>query len=256
MAGGALAATVAGGWWFTLLVATASVLMCWEWGRLVRGAQAGVDLGLGLHVAAVLVAVLLASFGFPGRGALVLAVAAAGLLVLDMSRPMSALGVAYVGLPVLLIVWLRSDAALGLTGVLYLFAAVWITDIAAYAAGRTFGGPKLAPSISPGKTWSGLIGGVTCAGLAGAAFAPFVEGASAGRLGLLAVVLAVAAQGGDLYESALKRRSGLKDASGLIPGHGGILDRVDGLVAAVAAAAVIVLLPHASAPARGLLLGL
>ena len=170
-------------------------------------------------------------------------------------QPLSAFGAAYVGLPAFVLVWLRQDADYGLAAVLYLFLAVWVTDIAAYATGRTLGGPKLAPSISPGKTWSGLAGGVGCAGLAGAAFGACIAGGSAFRLGALAIALGIAAQLGDLYESALKRRSGLKDASGLIPGHGGVLDRVDGLVAAIALAAVIVLVPHADVPARGLVRG-
>ena len=168
---------------------------------------------------------------------------------------MAAVGIAYVGIPVLGLVWLRLQPAFGLAAVLFLFLAVWVTDIGAYAVGRTVGGPKLAPRISPGKTWSGLIGGVTLSGLTGAAFAAYVGEASSVRLGLVAVVLGVAAQIGDLFESALKRRSGLKDSSTIIPGHGGLLDRVDGLVAAVALVTLIAVSQYSDAPARGLILG-
>ena len=264
MAAGALGLTVAGGWWFVSLVGAATVLMCWEWRRLTRTpdavpnvvAHGGVDRNLALHVAVTVAAVVLVAQGHAALALGVLVVGAAGLFALSPGRPLSAFGAVYVGLPAFVLVWLRQDAEYGLAAVLYLYLSVWVTDIAAYAAGRSLGGPKLAPSISPGKTWSGLIGGVACAGLAGAAFSHFIPGGSAWRLGVLAVALAIAAQLGDLYESSLKRRSGLKDASGLIPGHGGILDRVDGLVAAIALAAVVVLLPYMNSPARGLVRGL
>ena len=264
MAAGALGLTVAGGWWFAGLVGAATVLMCWEWGRLTRTPETatgiatndGIDHRLALHVAATIAAVALVATGNAALALAVLAVGAAGLFALSPNRPLSAFGAVYVGLPAFVLVWLRQDPEYGLAAVLYLYLSVWVTDIAAYAAGRTLGGPKLAPSISPGKTWSGLIGGVACAGFAGAAFSFFVPGGSAARLGILAVTLAIAAQLGDLYESFLKRRSGLKDASNLIPGHGGILDRVDGLVAAIALATLVDFLAHANAPARGLVRGL
>ena len=258
MAGGALILTYAGGWWFAGLVAVGCAIMCWEWGRLVR--QPLIDGGwldqtLLLHAASVLAAIVLTMSGHPGWALAILGAVALALSIRDSGNPLTAFGVAYAGLPALVLVWLRQEPGHGLAAVLFLFVAVWVTDIAAFAAGRTIGGPKLAPSISPGKTWSGLVGGVAAAGLTGAAFGAYVPGASALRLGLLAIVLAIAAQLGDLYESALKRRSGQKDASGLIPGHGGLLDRVDGLVAAVAVVSVIVLSWHIDAPARGLIVG-
>jgi phosphatidate cytidylyltransferase len=146
------------------------------------------------------------------------------------------LGLFYVAVPCASILWLRgihingSENA-GFTCVLYVLFVVWATDIGAYFTGRIVGGAKLAPAISPGKTWAGLGGGMTAAGIVGGLcfiFSPFpttVWGAI-----FLGVVLAAVAQAGDLYESWLKRRAGVKDSSSLIPGHGGLLDRVDGLM--------------------------
>ena len=270
MAAVALALTLAGGWWFAGLVGAAVAVMSWEWGRLVRGGEAPQEQTATQSVsplepltlvqgAACLAAVTLAAAGAAGIGLLCLVAGASLLGWLDRGRPLSAVGVAYVGLPALVLVWLRGDPALGLAAVLYLFLVVWMTDIAAYFWGRRIGGPRLAPTISPGKTWSGFLGGVTTSAVAALGFALVVPASSPAYLFLLALVLGVTAQAGDLAESALKRRSGAKDASRLIPGHGGLLDRVDGLVAAVTLAALFVILRLASGtsagPARALLLG-
>src|SRR5207244_9116237 len=122
---------------------------------------------------------------------------------------------------------------------IFLFAVVWSTDIAAYFAGRALGGPKLAPSVSPKKTWSGAIAGLAAAIAIAIGVANF--GGLAGTLALsaIAVMLSVVAQAGDLFESALKRRFGAKDSGHLIPGHGGLMDRLDGFVAAATLAALI-----------------
>jgi phosphatidate cytidylyltransferase len=253
MLAGALAATIAGGWWFALLIIVAGLLMCWEWGRLVRE---GGDLALqATHGSVMIGVVVLATLGRPG---LALALAIAGTLVFafaDMRRPLSALGVPYVALPALALVWLRRDADWGLAAVLFVFAVVWATDVAAYAAGRMIGGPKLAPTISPGKTWSGLMGGLAGGLLAAAIFVQFVAAPSLLRLSLLAVLLSLVSQAGDLAESYLKRRTGVKDASRLIPGHGGVLDRVDGLVVAAVVAAMMAAALGAQAPGRALIVG-
>jgi phosphatidate cytidylyltransferase len=139
-------------------------------------------------------------------------------------------GVAYVGAACLAFLWLRHDPANGLAIVFWLLAVVWSTDIGAYFAGRIIGGPKLAPSISPKKTWAGLGGGMLAATVAGL-IAAKVGGDEPLRLGAASAALAIAAQAGDLFESSLKRRYGVKDSSALIPGHGGVLDRIDGLLA-------------------------
>jgi phosphatidate cytidylyltransferase len=150
-------------------------------------------------------------------------------------------GFLYAAVAALALLWIRerADHADGLRLVLWVFIVVWSVDIGAYFSGRTIGGPKLAPSISPGKTWAGFYGGVAAATLLGGAWVlhtslPLV-------LLLLAPLFAAAAQGGDLFESWMKRRAGVKDSGRWLPGHGGVFDRVDGLlpVAILTAAAAI-----------------
>jgi phosphatidate cytidylyltransferase len=157
-------------------------------------------------------------------------------------------GVLYVGLASVALIWLRGDGAAGRANVLFLVVVVWASDIGAYVAGRLLGGPKLAPAISPGKTWAGAAGGLLAAMLVGeaaghalGAAAQSVGAAAPGRAALVAGLLGVAAQCGDLLESAIKRRFGVKDSGRLIPGHGGLLDRLDGLLTAAPAAAGLAL---------------
>lgn len=152
-----------------------------------------------------------------------------------------AFGLPYITLPAAALVWLRSDPVAGFETILWLLCMVWATDIGAYAAGRTIGGPKLAPRFSPKKTWAGLVGGVISAAVVGAAFASWL-GLSLIGFASLSGVLAVVAQAGDIFESAVKRRFDVKDSSNLIPGHGGVLDRVDGVlpVAVVVAAVALI----------------
>ena len=149
---------------------------------------------------------------------------------------------------------LRSDSAYGLPAILLLFAVVWTTDIAGYFVGRAIGGAKLAPRISPGKTWAGAIGGAAAAVLAAFCVARASESPALPLL-LLGLLLSVASQAGDLLESFIKRRFGAKDAGFLIPGHGGVMDRIDGFWAALLVASVIGLARGGiEAPARGLML--
>jgi phosphatidate cytidylyltransferase len=139
-------------------------------------------------------------------------------------------GILYAGLPGLALIFLRHQPA-GAVLVIWTLAIVWATDIAAYFAGRTFGGPKIAPAISPSKTWAGLLGGMTAAAAAGGLLAAEFDLGFAPWLGAgLGAGLAVAAQAGDFFESSLKRRAGVKDSGTLLPGHGGVMDRLDGLV--------------------------
>jgi phosphatidate cytidylyltransferase len=137
-------------------------------------------------------------------------------------------GFIYALVPALAVLWIREQPSLGLSMVVWVFVVVWSTDIGAFFAGRAIGGPKLAPSISPNKTIAGLIGGMVSAGLAGWAWTDF-SGIPSVFL-WLAPPLAFAAQAGDLFESWLKRRAKAKDSGSWLPGHGGLLDRLDGLV--------------------------
>jgi phosphatidate cytidylyltransferase len=138
-------------------------------------------------------------------------------------------GFLYALIPALALLWIRERDAHGLELLIWVFIVTWSTDIGAYFAGRRFGRRKLAPAISPGKTVEGLYGGIAAATLLGGAWA-LATGLGVALLAL-APVLAVAAQAGDLFESGMKRRAGVKDSGTWLPGHGGVLDRLDGLVA-------------------------
>ena len=140
------------------------------------------------------------------------------------------LGLAYITIPVISVTWLAHDIDYGLRTLFWVLAVVWATDIGAYLAGNLLGGPKLLPSVSPSKTWSGLLGGLIaagglCAAAGGMGFAPLNE-----RFVTLSVLVSLVAQGGDLLESRLKRHFEVKDFGTIIPGHGGVLDRFDGIL--------------------------
>jgi phosphatidate cytidylyltransferase len=150
-----------------------------------------------------------------------------------------ALGALYAGAMLAAPLVIRADAALGFVAMVFLFAVVWATDIAAYFAGRLAGGRKLWPAVSPNKTWSGAVAGAVAATVAALAVAAVAGIGPPAAIAVLGFVLSIAAQFGDLFESALKRSFGVKDASHAIPGHGGLMDRLDGFVAAAAAAAVV-----------------
>ncbi|MGI9434476.1 MAG: phosphatidate cytidylyltransferase [Geminicoccaceae bacterium] len=233
-------------WSFALLAAVMAILLAKEWRHLVgaRSGQTAGDLaGMAAGGAALLV-LIMATMGWAELGLLVAffcAFSSAIIAQLGNGAPFwTSIGVLYLSLPMLALVWLRAIPDVGLQVMLWLLMVVWATDIMAYFVGRGLGGPRLAPSISPGKTWSGLCGGMAGAAVAGALVAlatgPFRILPSLG----LAAGLAVVAQMGDLAESALKRRAGVKDSSDLIPGHGGVLDRVDGLLFAAPVLALAV----------------
>ncbi len=255
MAAVALGLTVWGVWPFSVLVLAVGLIVTWEWGRVVR--KTDFDLILAIHGTAVAVAVLLAVMGLVALSLVVLVIAAvlAALLGFDQLGRISALGVLYAGLPAVALIWFRSSEPYALAALLFLFAVVWGTDTGAYISGRTFGGPKLMPRFSPNKTWSGLGGGIVTAALLALGFWFAMPELPPIWLVGLAVALALIAQAGDMMESALKRWSGVKDASGLIPGHGGFMDRVDGLIVAVVAAALFAAAINVLAPARALLRG-
>lgn len=237
----ALGAVYLGGWVFFGLVTVAAAVMVWEWDRMCGGTN-GVTLGLATIVlAAILILAGLAAYLPAILAAMVgsICVWAAARLVGARSSVWKSFGVIYVGVPSVALLVLSARTGDGTVLVFWLLAAVWATDIGAYAAGRSIGGPKLAPKISPNKTWAGLAGGMLSAAAASAAFAAALDWQPFWIWPAAGLVLAVAAQAGDLFESHAKRRFGVKDSSRVIPGHGGVLDRLDGLLAVAPLVAVL-----------------
>lgn len=229
-----------GGVWYEIFVLLIGVLIAREWVRLALGDQ---DLQLALHVLAVLAAGIL-PFG-PGFLAAAGIIAVTWAISAALARTAGGkpiwpyLGVPYAAGATMALMVLGTDKAYGALAIVWLMAVIWAADSLAYFAGRTIGGPKLAPILSPKKTWAGLGGAIAGGILASLAVAIVAGLASLAMLAFLGALLAVVGQVGDLFKSALKRFYGVKDAGQLIPGHGGVLDRVDGLVAAAMAAAVI-----------------
>lgn len=226
-----------GGWALTIALLAAAALAAGEWAAMLgRGDRRPVI------AAAAVGAVAVCAFSIVASPWFLTAAAPIGLGLAAMV-PAERRGLAFVGVPYLTF-GLVAIAHLAVVGdgrvsIIFLLSVVWATDIGAYAAGRTIGGPKLAPRVSPKKTWAGLIGGMAAAAAAGAAVAS-CDGADSGvGAGLLGAGMAVVAQGGDLFESFVKRRVDVKDSGRLIPGHGGLLDRIDGLLAAAPVLALV-----------------
>jgi phosphatidate cytidylyltransferase len=241
----ALAVVAAGGWIYVLSVALLVSLMALEWGRLSEarfGPQYGRLAGATTLVVS-LGAIATAALGRPRDAVLCVLIGATLTALIASARAAAAIwagiGVALIGFPAVALVWLRAVPELGLGLLLWLLIVVWTTDTAAYAVGRRVGGPRLAPAISPGKTWSGLGGGVIGASLAGAITLWALGSERLIHAAGLGAAFAVLAQLGDLAESALKRRAGVKDSGSLIPGHGGVLDRVDGFLLTAPALALL-----------------
>ena len=196
----AVAAAYLGGTWFIGFWLLAAAGILWEWMGLVAAARA------------------------------LAGAARAGWI---------ALGALYAGAMLAAPLVIRADATLGFIAMIVLFAVVWATDVAAYFAGRLIGGAKLCPAISPNKTWSGALAGALAGTVAAVAVAVFGGINPIAPIVIVSLLLSVAAQLGDLFESALKRHFGVKDASHAIPGHGGLMDRLDGFIAAALAAALV-----------------
>ncbi|PIO99521.1 phosphatidate cytidylyltransferase [Pleomorphomonas carboxyditropha] len=234
----------AGGWVFAALSAVVAVLILREWMAMSGPFAFRAAPWALMAFLAVTVAMAgdepLESLGFS-------ALVAAALLLARVTEPRVAwlsLGVLYAGVPAIAAVALRGPdtltfASTGAVAVIFVLAVVWATDTAAYFSGRLIGGPKLAPRFSPKKTWSGAIGGAIAGVVAGCLVAAAAGIGVGAVLVLVALLLSIVGQVGDLAESAMKRHFGVKDSGVLIPGHGGIMDRVDGLVAALAVAVVI-----------------
>ncbi|CAL8981115.1 hypothetical protein RHODOP_04044 [Rhodoplanes sp. P11] len=248
----AIGAVLLGGWPFVLFWTVAALGVHWEWTTAIVGAGRRPQV-IGTLVLAA--AGLMAGFGWTAAAVLVL-VAGVALVAALVAEPRawSVAGLVYAGLVLAGPVVLRQDATLGIAAIFFLFAVVWATDVLAYFGGRLIGGPKLAPSISPGKTWSGGITGAVGGVAAGLLVAIPAGLPNPLAVAGLALILSVVSQAGDLFESAVKRRFGVKDSSRIIPGHGGLMDRLDGFLAAAGAAALLgALRGGLDGAARGLL---
>ncbi|OLB75313.1 MAG: hypothetical protein AUI16_12140 [Alphaproteobacteria bacterium 13_2_20CM_2_64_7] len=243
-----------GGWPFALFWGAAAMGVLWEWIALVaRSDQRSVLLTGGASLA---LAVALVATGHLLAAVVVLAMGAIGAasLALAERRTWVAGGIPYAGALALAPIVLRADDEDGFLAMIFLFAIVWATDIGAYFVGHALGGPKLVPQVSPNKTWAGALGGLIASVVVAVAVAKVAALPALFALAMVAVVLSVFAQGGDLFESFLKRRFHAKDSGRLIPGHGGLMDRLDGFVSASAAAALIGLARGGfEAPGHGLL---
>jgi phosphatidate cytidylyltransferase len=249
----AIVVAYVGGWPFVLFWGAAAVGVWWEWSRLVAGQAASGAFAAG--ATGLVAASVLAGLGYFAAAVAAVALAAIAAAALGPSerRLWTAGGVGYAGTMLVAPVTLRHDPDYGFVAIVFLFSVVWVTDVMAYVVGRLLGGPKLAPRLSPNKTWSGAVGGAAAAVVAGVATARAAGLDNWMMISLVVLGLSICSQAGDIFESRLKRRHGAKDASQLIPGHGGLMDRLDGFVAAALAAALLGALRAGGAPARGLL---
>ena len=244
--------------YFTMLVAIFSAAMAWEFTSVAAHERVGGQTSpvpapsvrgwrvlAALGIATALLAVVSVGFGRPDIPLwIIVAVGAiaAGAVALAVNRGRAlwfSLGVVYVAIPAAALVVIRSDPTFGMASLVWIIALVVAADTGGYLVGRTVGGPKLAPRISPNKTWSGLAGAVVGAALAGLCTAFILNHTNVWMLTLISAGIGLLEQGGDLVESAFKRHFGVKDTSQIIPGHGGVLDRVDGLLAVAVAVLVI-----------------
>jgi phosphatidate cytidylyltransferase len=230
----ALADLWAGGAWAAAFLMLVLVLMLWEYHRMVTGIEAIAVPSLAVPCLAGMAALGVTAAWGPPKGLPCLA--AGAILVALSGRHWAAwlvAGFLYMTLAIGALIVLRDRQPEGVLLILWLVVVVVAADVGAYFVGRRVGGRKLWPRVSPGKTWSGAFGGLAAAGLVGMFFAWLVVGWHPVRIGFLSLGIAVCSQLGDLLESGVKRRFGVKDASRLIPGHGGVMDRLDGVMGGV-----------------------
>ena len=250
----ALVTAYFGGWAFVLFWSAAALAVLWEWMELVAG-KAHRPLFISC-AGAVVAAGLLVWLDRPISALLMLGLGALAAAIFSPSsrRLWVTFGIGYAGALLLAPILLRHDAAYGFAVIALLFAIVWTTDVCGYFAGRALGGPKLMPLVSPKKTWSGAIVGTAGAMIVGLLVVSLFGSFNTVAILAITFVLSVLAQFGDLFESWVKRQFGAKDSSRLIPGHGGVMDRLDGFWAAAVAGCLIGLVRGGfDGPARGLL---
>ncbi|WP_426407302.1 phosphatidate cytidylyltransferase [Bradyrhizobium ganzhouense] len=236
-----IAVAYAGGWLWALLVTLVSIGLFAEW-LMVVGAGSAALTGAGT----IVIAMMGASVAFGALKTAVIAGCVGGAIVTLIARGKfvwAATGFAYAAAALLASILVRKDLVHGFSALMFVLLVVWATDIGGYFAGRAIGGPKLWPRVSPKKTWAGAFGGFAASLAVATGFATFGIGKAVPLL-LVSAILSVVSQAGDLFESAVKRRFGVKDSSHLIPGHGGLLDRLDGFVAAILVAWIIGFLRH------------
>jgi phosphatidate cytidylyltransferase len=225
-----------GGFAFWVLVTIAGLIMLSEFAGLLKSSERDRKLAMfALCIPLGLISPLAAGAGFFAAGALFGMAIAVHLVSQDWRL---GAGLLYVGIPTFALIWLRARPEDGLLLAFWALSLVWATDIGAYFSGRAIGGPKIAPSISPNKTWAGLVGGMVSAVLLSFVLNKFFGLPE--MLVILSPLLTIFAQVGDFFESWMKRRAGVKDSGTLLPGHGGVLDRLDGLVTSAPIAALVV----------------
>lgn len=232
----AIALAYAGGWLWALLVTLVSIGLFAEW-LMVVGAGSTALTGAGTLVIAAMG--LCVTFGALKTAAITGLIGGAIVTLIARGKFVwAATGFAYASAALLASILVRKDLVNGFSALMFVLLVVWATDIGGYFAGRSIGGPKLWPRVSPKKTWSGALGGFVASLAVAAGFAACGIGKAIPLL-LVSAILSVVSQAGDLFESAVKRRFGVKDSSHLIPGHGGLMDRLDGFVAAILIAWII-----------------
>jgi phosphatidate cytidylyltransferase len=226
-----------GGWPWACIVIAAAALLYFEWLMIVGASGNRFAVAAGIAALAIAGVCLMTRSTDLAFGILVVGVAIAAALARGQ-RGWVAGGLVYAAVALIASIIVRRDADFGFVALMFVLLIVWVTDIGGYFAGRGIGGPKLWPRVSPKKTWAGAIGGLVLSLVIAAAFAWLGYGRMLPLL-LLGSVLSIVSQFGDLFESAVKRRFDVKDSSHIIPGHGGLLDRLDGFVAAIVFAALI-----------------
>ncbi len=237
----ALAVALIGGIVFVAFWWIASIIVLWEWQRIVAGDRLVARCAAGALLIAAAALLGLHNLALFAVAALAAAAAAVAGLAAPERRAWAGAGALYSGALVVSLGLLEASPTYGLIAILWLFAIVWGADVAAYFVGRAVGGPRLWLRVSPGKTWSGAVAGAIAGATLGLALSLIlVPGAvRSDRVFALGLAAAVVSELGDLFESAVKRRFGVKDSSGLIPGHGGLMDRLDSFVAASTFAAIV-----------------